>query len=169
MAKSTHEAAVLTVSTDDVVSSHREPGTRLTRLSKHCDTRYRAAQGLRRVTPTTDTWTEQMRRGGLELAILLTVAPGPRYGLEIIRHLQEFTDLVVTEGTIYPILGRLARDGFLDAYWNNAESAHPRKYYRLTPSGRRQLLARVAEWRTFARKIDRLVRAAGPEVRDEAQ
>ena len=48
-----------------------------------------------------------MRRGGLELAIMLAVAPGTRYGLEMIRHLQELTDLVVTEGTIYPILGRL--------------------------------------------------------------
>jgi hypothetical protein len=38
--------------------------------------------------PPNDPWTEQLRRGGLELAILLTVAPGERYGLEIIRHLQ---------------------------------------------------------------------------------
>jgi PadR family transcriptional regulator len=121
------------------------------------------------VGPPTDSWTEQMRRGGLELAILLTVAPGERYGLEIIRHLQEFTDLVVTEGTIYPILGRLSRDGLLDAAWNNAAGAHPRKYYRLTASGRQRLRVMVDEWRTFARKIDRLVRAAGPEVRDEAQ
>jgi PadR family transcriptional regulator PadR len=69
------------------------------------------------MTISTDSWTEQMRRGGLELAILLAVAPGTRYGLEIIRHLQELTDLVVTEGTIYPILGRLTRDGWLQAEW----------------------------------------------------
>ena len=65
-----------------------------------------------------------MRRGGLELAILLAVAPGTRYGLGIIRHLQEFTDLVVTEGTIYPILGRLTRDGLLEAEWQ-ASAAIP--------------------------------------------
>ena len=62
---------------------------------------------------TIENWQEQLRRGGLDLAILSTVAPGPRYGLEIIRHLEKFTDLVVTEGTIYPILGRLTRDGLL--------------------------------------------------------
>ena len=60
-----------------------------------------------------DTWMEQLRRGGLDLAILLTVSTGPRYGLAIIQHLHAFTDLVVTEGTIYPILGRLTREGLL--------------------------------------------------------
>jgi PadR family transcriptional regulator PadR len=121
------------------------------------------------VQAPTDSWTEQLRRGSLELAILLAVAPGSRYGLEIIRHLEAFTDLVVTEGTIYPILGRLSRDGLLDAEWNSAASAHPRKYYRLTSAGRRRLQSMVREWQTFASKIDRLMQAAGPEVRDEAQ
>jgi PadR family transcriptional regulator PadR len=106
-----------------------------------------------------ESWNEQLRRGGLELAILLVVAPGTRYGLEIIRHLQEFTDLVVTEGTIYPILGRLTRDGVLEAEWQ-ASAAHPRKYYRLTAVGRRRVAVMVEEWRAFAGKIDRLVQAA---------
>jgi PadR family transcriptional regulator PadR len=106
-----------------------------------------------------ESWNEQLRRGGLELAILLVVAPGTRYGLEIIKHLQAFTDLVVTEGTIYPILGRLAREGLLEAEWQ-AAAAHPRKYYRLTAAGRRRLAIMVEEWRSFTNKIDRLVRAA---------
>jgi PadR family transcriptional regulator PadR len=115
------------------------------------------------MTTGIDSWTEQMRRGGLELAILLAVAPGPRYGLEIIRHLQELTDLIVTEGTIYPILGRLSRDGWLDAEWQ-AAAAHPRKYYRLTAAGRRRLRGMVEEWQAFSAKIDRLVRATGKET-----
>ena len=57
-----------------------------------------------------ETWQEQLRRGTLDLAILLTVSEGSRYGLAIIQHLEAFTDLVVTEGTIYPILGRLTRE-----------------------------------------------------------
>src|SRR5262245_3612491 len=112
---------------------------------------------------TIDNWQEQLRRGGLDLAILSTVAPGPRYGLEIIRHLQEFTDLVVTEGTIYPILGRLSRDGLLEAEWQ-AAAAHPRKYYRLTKSGRARVRAMVDDWHAFALKIERLVKAAGEET-----
>ena len=88
---------------------------------------------------TIESWQEQLRRGGLELAILLAVASSPRYGLAIIRHLEEYTDLVVTEGTVYPILARLTRDGALLAEWVADEGPHPRKYYRLTAKGRSHL------------------------------
>jgi PadR family transcriptional regulator PadR len=110
---------------------------------------------------TIENWQEQLRRGGLELAILLTVATSPRYGLAIIRHLEEYTDLVVTEGTIYPILARLTRDGVLEARWVADEGPHPRKYYRLTSKGHRDLERMTAHWETFTAKIDRLVRTAG--------
>ena len=114
-----------------------------------------------------DTWQEQLRRGGLDLAILLTVSTGPRYGLALIEHLERFTDLVVTEGTIYPILGRLTREGLLAAEWVEGEAPHARKYYRLTRAGERRLAQMTAEWRTFADKIGRLIEAAekGRQVR----
>src|SRR5712671_2240947 len=107
-----------------------------------------------------ETWQEQLRRGSLDLAILLTVSTGPRYGLSIIQHLEAFTDLVVTEGTIYPILGRLTRDGLLEAQWVEGEAPHPRKYYRLTRLGAKRLADMKGEWRAFAEKIDRLMTAA---------
>lgn len=110
---------------------------------------------------TLENWREQLRRGGLDLAILATVAPGPRYGLQIIKHLEAFTDLVVTEGTIYPILGRLAREGLLSATWNASEGPHPRKYYKLTVAGRRVLAEMTGHWREFIDKIERLLDAAG--------
>jgi PadR family transcriptional regulator, regulatory protein PadR len=106
-----------------------------------------------------DTWQEQLRRGGLDLAILLTVSAGPRYGLAIIQHLEAFTDLVITEGTIYPILGRLTRDGLLDAQWVEGEAPHARKYYRLTRLGAKRLADMKTEWRAFTHKIDRLMHA----------
>ncbi len=109
-----------------------------------------------------DPWQEQLRRGGLELAVMLAVAKEPRYGLEIIRHLEAFTDLVLTEGTIYPLLARLTRDGLLDADWRQTEP-HPRKYYRLTARGRRRLDEMCEHWRMFSRKIDRLMAAARSE------
>lgn len=110
-----------------------------------------------------ENWLEQLRRGTLEMAVLLSVAPGPRYGLEIIRHLEEFTDLVLTEGTIYPLLARLARDGFVSAEWVSGEAPHPRKYYRLTPAGRSRLNSMCREFQTFTVKIERLMKAAGRE------
>ena len=108
---------------------------------------------------TSESWHEQLRRGGLELAILLSVARDPRYGLDIIRHLEAFTDLVVTEGTIYPILARLSRDGWLASEWRE-EGPHPRKYYRLTDRGRTRLADMTESWRDFAAKLDRLIVAA---------
>lgn len=109
------------------------------------------------------TWQEQLRRGGLDLAILLAVSPAPRYGLEIIRYLEESTDLVVTEGTIYPILGRLTRNGVLEAEWVAGESPHPRKYYRLSTLGQETLDRMLEHWTAFRTKIDQLVRAAKEE------
>ena len=107
-----------------------------------------------------ETWQEQLRRGSLDLAILLTVAAGPRYGLAIIQHLKASTDLVVTEGTIYPILGRLTREGLLDARWVEGEAPHARKYYTMTRPGAERLTNMKAEWRAFAEKITRLMDAA---------
>ncbi len=109
---------------------------------------------------TISTWQEQLRRGGLDLAILLTVSRGPQYGLAIIQHLEAFTDLVVTEGTIYPILARLTREGLLAAEWVEGEAPHARKYYRLTRLGVSRLGEMKEQWRTFAGKIGRLMAAA---------
>jgi PadR family transcriptional regulator PadR len=114
---------------------------------------------------TMENWQEQLRRGGLDLAILSTVAPEPRYGFEIIRHLKESTDLVVAEGTIYPILGRLTREGLLSARWNASAGPHPRKYYQLTAAGRRVLDDMTDHWREFTKKIDRLLKVAKEERR----
>ena len=108
---------------------------------------------------TVESWEEQLRRGGLELAILLSVARNPRYGLDIIGHLEAFTDLVVTEGTIYPILARLNRDGWLASEWRE-EGSHPRKYYTLTGRGGARLAYMTESWKTFAAKLDRLIMAA---------
>jgi PadR family transcriptional regulator PadR len=113
-----------------------------------------------------DTWQEQLRRGGLDLAILLTVSAGPRYGLAVIQHLEAFTDLVVTEGTIYPILGRLTREGLLAAEWVEGEAPHARKYYRLTRLGSERLAEMKRQWRTFTAKIERLIAAAEGGGRD---
>jgi PadR family transcriptional regulator len=107
-----------------------------------------------------DTWQEQLRRGSLDLAILLSVSSGPRYGLALIQHLEAFTDLVVTEGTIYPILGRLTREGLLEAEWVEGEAPHARKYYRLTRVGAKRLDQMKKEWCLFVDKIGRLIDAA---------
>lgn len=104
------------------------------------------------------TWQEQMRRGTIELAVLLAVAPGPAYGLEIIRQLDS-ADLVLTEGTIYPLLGRLEREGLLTAEWIEGHGPRPRKYYRLTPAGRSRMKRMSQEFRAIAGGIERMIAA----------
>ena len=101
-------------------------------------------------------WQEQLRRGTLELAVLLAIAPGRRYGLEILRHL-EFADLVLTEGTIYPLLARLERDGLLKSDWVEGEGPRPRKYYQLTPGGRVRMKRMSEEFRAVASGIEQMI------------
>lgn len=105
---------------------------------------------------TQESWQEQLRRGTLELAVLLAVGQGRRYGLEILRHLSG-TDVVLSEGVVYPILARLAKEGLLASEWIADEGARPRKYYWLTPAGRARMESMAREFRAFTSRIDRLI------------
>ena len=67
---------------------------------------------------------------------------------------------LLVASTIYPILGRLTREGLLEAYWVEDEAIHPRKYYTLTRSGARRLTEMTAQWRAFVAKIERLMAAS---------
>lgn len=109
---------------------------------------------------TLENWQEQLRRGGLEFAVLLTLTGASRYGFEIIRHLEESTDLVVNEGTVYPLLARLAGQGLLLTEWVSDEGPHPRKYYRLTRAGRERVETMMRHWEDFASKLNALSREA---------
>jgi len=75
----------------------------------------------------------------LELAILGCLWTRKLYGLEILRRLETDSDLALSAGTVYPLLARLKAEGLLDSEWvEEAEAGHPRKYYRLTPAGRKR-------------------------------
>ena len=83
-----------------------------------------------------DNWERQVKKGWLELAILASLWGEKLYGLEILRRLEEATELVVAEGTVYPILNRLKVEGLVETKWVEGEAGHPRKYYWLTSAGR---------------------------------
>ena len=104
-----------------------------------------------------DKWEVQLRKGCLELAILASLWPGRLYGLEILRLLEQDSDLVITEGTVYPLLSRLKAEGLLDSEWVEAEAGHPRKYYRLTPAGRRRVAVMGRIWSRFSASLNRLL------------
>jgi PadR family transcriptional regulator PadR len=104
-----------------------------------------------------DRWEAQLRKGALEMAILASLWDGRAYGLEIIRNLEDRSQLVLAEGTIYPILSRLKEDALLTSEWVEADAGHPRKYYSLTKSGRERLHKMAESWVDFSRNLSRLV------------
>jgi PadR family transcriptional regulator, regulatory protein PadR len=105
-----------------------------------------------------DKWEVQLRKGCLELAILASLWGGRLYGLELLRILENESDLVISEGTVYPLLSRLRSENLLDAEWVEADLGHPRKYYRLTAAGRKRAVAMARIWSRFSAKLDGLLR-----------
>lgn len=91
-------------------------------------------------------WTTQLRKGLLELAILNSLGGGPLYGYEIVRRLGDTDGLVITEGTVYPILSRLRTEGYLETFIEESSSGPPRKYYRLTGRGGDELRRMNDHW-----------------------
>jgi PadR family transcriptional regulator, regulatory protein PadR len=78
----------------------------------------------------------QLRKGILELAVMGVLYHERQYGYSLVRILSESGSISLKEGTIYPILARLNRDGLVHAEWVESDQGPPRKYYALTPSGR---------------------------------
>jgi PadR family transcriptional regulator PadR len=104
-----------------------------------------------------DRWEAQLRKGALEMAALASLWQGRLYGLEIIRFLENHSQLVLAEGTIYPILSRLKDEGMLTSDWVEAEAGHPRKYYSLTDAGRLRLRLMAEAWTSFSGGVSRLL------------
>ncbi len=84
-------------------------------------------------------WAEQLRRGWLDLCVLNALQGGERYGYDLARTLAALPGRVVTEGTLYPLLSRLRLQGLVATRIEESSSGPARKYYALTPQGRRAL------------------------------
>jgi PadR family transcriptional regulator PadR len=82
----------------------------------------------------------QMRKGMLVYCVLLLCKDGRAYSSDIITQLRK-AELIVVEGTLYPLLNRLAKDGLLKYEWQESEQGPPRKYYWLTPIGEQVITA----------------------------
>src|SRR5690242_21591463 len=86
-----------------------------------------------------DGLVPQMRKGTLQYCVLALLADEERYGFDLVRSLAETDGMVTSEGTIYPLLSRLRRDGLVETTWRESTSGPPRRYYRLTAAGRAAL------------------------------
>lgn len=102
-------------------------------------------------------WEVQLRKGGLELAILASLWGGRLYGLEILRRLESDSDLIVSEGTVYPLLSRLKAMGLVDSQWVESDAGHPRKYYSLTLAGKERSIEMFRAWQRFSASMSKLL------------
>ena len=98
-----------------------------------------------------------LRKGLLEFLLLKIIAAGKVYAADILGQLRE-TEFATQEGTLYPLLSKMRREGLLDYEWQESDAGPPRKYYKLTPKGREQLRELSDYWQ----KINGTVEGLGP-------
>jgi PadR family transcriptional regulator PadR len=99
----------------------------------------------------------QMRRGTLQYCVLALLASEERYGFDLVRGLADVDGMVTSEGTIYPLLSRLRRDGLVESTWRESPTGPPRRYYRLTDAGRAALDGFGREWSRFRDAVDHFI------------
>ena len=101
-----------------------------------------------------DARRSQLLRGALDLCLLAVVEEEPAYGYEMTKRLRARGLSIVGEGSIYPLLARLERDGLVETYRAASNGGPPRKYYRTSRAGQRALTAGASEWRAARDAID---------------
>ena len=99
----------------------------------------------------------QMRKGILEYCILLVISQGKMYANDILAELKR-ADLIVVEGTIYPLLSRLKNAGLLSYKWEESKSGPPRKYYYLTDDGTGTMEELSKTWQQLNKTINNLLK-----------
>ena len=103
----------------------------------------------------TDNLFKPLRQGLLEFAVLTALSTGRHYAADVVGRLAE-TPFATQEGTLYPLLSKMRRDGLLDHEWEESDSGPPRKYYRVTESGTERLRQLTAYWRQLDETLTEL-------------
>jgi PadR family transcriptional regulator len=109
----------------------------------------------------------ELLRGVLDLCLLALIDEEPAYGYEMAKRLRERGLSMVGEGSIYPLLGRLERDGLVETYRLESSSGPPRKYYRASSAGQRVLERGTEEWRATRAAIDAVLSPSEMEANRE--
>ena len=99
-------------------------------------------------------------RGSLDLLILKTLSLAPLHGWGISQRVQQTSKgvLEVNQGSLYPALQRLEKDGLVTSDWDTTDNNRRARYYRLTATGRRALGAELENWRRFAAGLETVLR-----------
>jgi transcriptional regulator len=99
-------------------------------------------------------------QGTLDLLVLQTLQLGPAHGYAIASTIAQRSDevLQVEQGSLYPALQRIEERGWITSYWGTSESNRRARFYKLTATGKRQLLAESSRWRLLAQAVTRVMR-----------
>ncbi|MGV6812496.1 MAG: PadR family transcriptional regulator [Brevirhabdus sp.] len=108
---------------------------------------------------TADSWIGQMRKGVAEFCVLAVLARGEAYGYEILTKISDHDSLMLKESTLYLLLGRLQKEGFVTLRMEKSAKGPPRRYFRLTPSGKSRLADMRAFWAVFEADVDKVTGA----------
>src|SRR6202142_1549887 len=105
-------------------------------------------------------------QGTLDVLILRTLLGEPKHGHAIAKHIQRTSEelLQVETGSLYPALHRLEANGWIAASWELSDKGKRAKYYRLPPSGRKQLASEQSKWQTFSRAMGLVLNPADQEA-----
>jgi len=101
-----------------------------------------------------DNWTNQLRKGVLELCILNDIRNRKMYGYEIAGKFRKIEGLIISEGAIYPILRRLRRNGLVETFMQDSPEGPPRKHYKLTQQGKEMVCQMNAYWEAIRNQTD---------------
>lgn len=99
----------------------------------------------------------QMLKGNLEDCVLTIISMKETYGYEIVQKLEEFGFGNIAEGTVYPLLLRLEKQGFVETEIRASDYGPKRKYYRITSEGKREILSFIASFRELAEAVENLM------------
>lgn len=105
-------------------------------------------------------WITQFRKGLVELCIMAALRNDEAYGYQIVEQLGRIPGLEVTESTVYPVLARLARDRCVTIRTAPSPAGPPRRYYRLSESGRRRLQEMIGHWQAIQNSVNQLTQGA---------
>ena len=105
-------------------------------------------------------------QGTLDMLVLKAVSLGPLHGYGVLLRIQQISKgtLEIQQGSLYPALYRLERDGWIASEWGESENNRKAKYYRLTAAGKRQLEAEEEKWNRMADVIAGILRTRSEEV-----
>lgn len=97
----------------------------------------------------------QFKKGVLTLCVLVLASNKDRYGYELANNISD--KFAISEGTVYPVLRRLTKEGYFSTYIKESQEGPPRKYYKLTDSGKEYLHKLLNEWRDFSSGVERII------------